>query len=86
MQFSLQTLAAFTAHCLAAEAAPAPAPGLSGGGYLAQHSLLDQLPALAADVRTPELVHMGIGRIPTLQCACSSPLYTRFATSIYVCF
>ena len=27
----------------------AVAPGLSGGGYLAQHSLLDQLPGLAAD-------------------------------------
>ena len=32
-------------------------------GYLAQHSLLDQVPALAADICTPDYCSLGEGRL-----------------------
>jgi hypothetical protein len=32
-------------------------------GYLAQHSLLDQIPALAADICTPDYCALGEGKL-----------------------
>lgn len=52
--FEIMTIRNFVQHCFAAEGRVEPAPGLSGGGYIAQHLLLEQIPALAADVLTPD--------------------------------
>lgn len=73
----MMTLESFVHHCLAAEVAaasregdgalqsqaePLVAAGLSGEGYLVQHNLLDQLPSLALDVITPDVVLCGENR------------------------
>lgn len=60
--FELMPLRDFAGHLLEVEDrsdGEAAAAGLSGGGYLAQHPLLDQVPSLEADVLTPDLVHSG---------------------------
>eukprot|EP00930_Biecheleria_cincta_P041216 TRINITY_DN28223_c0_g1_i1.p1 TRINITY_DN28223_c0_g1~~TRINITY_DN28223_c0_g1_i1.p1 ORF type:complete len:479 (+),score=82.46 TRINITY_DN28223_c0_g1_i1:48-1484(+) len=57
--FRLMSLREFLRHCCDAEVLDRPLPGLSGGGYLAQHALLDQIPSLAADVPTPDLALCG---------------------------
>ena len=62
------TLADYVCHCVATERRAIETadsdlehvePGLSGGGYLAQHNLLDQLPFLAEDTVTPDVTMCG---------------------------
>jgi len=57
--FELMTVHDFIDHCMAKATSSNPVPGLSGGGYLAQHALLDQIPALEADVITPDYALCG---------------------------
>ncbi|CAE8602247.1 unnamed protein product, partial [Polarella glacialis] len=57
--FQLMRIRDFVAHCSATERLEKPLPGLSGGGYIAQHALLDQVPSLAADAPTPDLALCG---------------------------
>lgn len=57
--FQLMRIRDFVEHCFVAEARDKPMPGLSGGGYIAQHALLDQVRSLAADVMTPDIALCG---------------------------
>eukprot|EP00747_Dinoflagellata_sp_TGD_P078876 gnl/TRDRNA2_/TRDRNA2_160270_c1_seq1.p1 gnl/TRDRNA2_/TRDRNA2_160270_c1~~gnl/TRDRNA2_/TRDRNA2_160270_c1_seq1.p1 ORF type:complete len:328 (-),score=65.01 gnl/TRDRNA2_/TRDRNA2_160270_c1_seq1:60-1013(-) len=57
--YQMMTIRDFVEHCVTSESRLTPVPGLSGGGYLAQHTLLDQVPSLEADVLTPEIVCCG---------------------------
>uniref|UniRef100_A0A7S1FF39 JmjC domain-containing protein n=1 Tax=Noctiluca scintillans TaxID=2966 RepID=A0A7S1FF39_NOCSC len=57
--FDLMTLRDFVARCVETDSASVPPPGLSCGGYLAQHALLDQIPELGADVVTPDIALCG---------------------------
>ena len=60
--YKIMPISQFVAHCArvdvdgAATAADSSADGgLSAGGYLAQHTLIDQVRALAKDVLTPDI-------------------------------
>ena len=60
--YKIMPISQFVAHCArvdvdgAATAADSSADGgLSAGGYLAQHTLIDQIRALAKDVLTPDI-------------------------------
>lgn len=57
--FQLTSLRDFVEHCFAAEASDISAPGLSGGGYMAQHALLEQFPQLEPDIATPDFALCG---------------------------
>lgn len=61
--FQLMQLHAFAKLCKEAERRPVPKAGLSGGGYLAQHALFEQLPELEADILTPDLALCGQGSL-----------------------
>eukprot|EP00933_Yihiella_yeosuensis_P031754 TRINITY_DN25368_c0_g1_i1.p1 TRINITY_DN25368_c0_g1~~TRINITY_DN25368_c0_g1_i1.p1 ORF type:complete len:560 (+),score=92.36 TRINITY_DN25368_c0_g1_i1:109-1680(+) len=57
--YKLMDIRNFVKHCIEAENLESPPPGLSGGGYIAQHALLDQIPSLGIDAPTPDLALCG---------------------------